>query len=436
MIKTSITLRELRRKIYIKAKAEQSHRFWGLYVHVYKMETLATAYQMAKANKGAPGIDGTNFRQIEQMGVEAFLVQIQDELRTETYRPQRNRIVEIPKPNGKTRRLGIPVIRDRVVQNALRLILEPVFEADFQDGSYGYRPRRTINQAIERANRAIVQEKSRVIDLDLKSYFDSVRHHLLLGKIAKRIDDDRIMHLLKLILKAGGRVGVPQGGTLSPLLSNIYLNEVDKMLEKAKRSTMKNGFTYIEYIRFADDLVVLVNWHPYQDWLWKGIDRRLREELGKLQAEINEEKTRYVNLREKEHFNFLGFRFFRKERQGKKPKSLNIPKAEARTKLLSSLKEVFRRKISNPIAEVVEIINPILRGWLNYYRMGNSSHTFGYVKRWVIEKVRRHIMRAKGRGGFGWKRWNDKELLAMHKVYSDYSIPSKRPNPYRQAILF
>jgi RNA-directed DNA polymerase len=323
-----------------------------------------------------------------------------------------------------------------VVQNALRLILEPVFEPDFQDGSYGYRPRRTPKDAIERVNNAIVCEKSRVIDLDLKNYFGSVRHHILLSKIAGRINDDRIMRLLKLILKAGGKRGVPQGGSLSPLMSNIYLNEVDKMLEKAKRVTTEKGkYTRIEYARWADDLVVLVGWHSQQDWLWKGIDRRIREELKKLEVEINEEKTRYVYLNRQEQFSFLSFNFLRKTREGKKPKSLCMPKMEARTKLIAKLREVFRRKVSRPIAEVVALINPILRGWLNYFRMGNSSRAFSCVKRWVIEKIRRHIMRAKGRGGFGWKRWNDKELLAMHKVYSDYTIPSKRPNPYRQAML-
>lgn len=437
MTKTSITLRDLRRRIYFKAKAEESHRFWGLYVHVYKMETLATAYQMAKANKGASGIDGKTFADIEQSGVETMLLQLQEELRTESYLPQRNREVKIPKPNGKTRTLGIATIRDRVVQNALRLILEPVFEPDFQDGSFGYRPRRTPKDAIERVNNAIVCEKSRVIDLDLKNYFGTVRHHILLSKIAKRINDDQIMRVLKLILKAGGKLGVPQGGSLSPLMSNIYLNDLDKMLEKAKLvSTEKGKYTRIEYARWADDLVVLVGWHSDLNWLWKGVDRRIREELKKLEVEINEEKTKYVYLNRKGRFGFLGFNFIRKKREGKRPKSLCVPKMEARTKLFAKLREVFRRKVSRPIAEVVAQINPILRGWLNYFRTGNSSRAFSYVKRWVIEKIRRHVMRAKGRRGFGWKRWDDKELLSMHKVYSDYTIPSKRPNPYRQAILF
>ena len=215
MIKTSITLQELRRKIYIKAKADKTHRFWGLYVHVCKQSTLEEAYQMVKRNNGAAGIDGMTFDDIERTGVRNFLQSIQEELINNSYQPVRNRIKEIPKANGKTRKLGIPTIKDRVVQGAVKLIIEPVFEADFQEGSYGYRPKRTAHQAIERVAEAVVKEKTRVIDLDLKSYFDTVKHHILLDKVAKRIADDKIMSLLKQMLKAGGREGVPQGGVIA-----------------------------------------------------------------------------------------------------------------------------------------------------------------------------------------------------------------------------
>jgi RNA-directed DNA polymerase len=233
MKKASIGLQDLRRKIYLKAKSDKTWRFWGLYVHVCKMETLQWAYGDAKENNGVPGIDGVAFDDIEKAGVEAFLEQIQNELVSGTYRPMRNRIKEIPKDKDKVRVLGIPAIRDRVVQGALKLILEPIFEADFQKGSYGYRPKRTAHAAIDRVAKAVVKNKTRVIDLDLKAYFDNVRHDILLKKVAERVNDDKVMRLLKLILKAGGKRGVPQGGVISPLLSNIYLNEVDKMLERA-----------------------------------------------------------------------------------------------------------------------------------------------------------------------------------------------------------
>ena len=190
MTKAPISLQDLRRRLYVKAKAEPSWRFWGLYVHVCKMETLREAYAMAKKNDGAPGIDGVTFEAIEEQGVEAFLEQIQDELNQRTYVPLPARKKEIPKDGGKVRVLSIPAIRDRVVQGALKLILEPIFEADFQPGSYGYRPKRTAHEAVDRVAQAIVQQKTRVIDIDLRSYFDNVRHDLLLAKVARRVDDE------------------------------------------------------------------------------------------------------------------------------------------------------------------------------------------------------------------------------------------------------
>lgn len=253
MIKAPVALQDLRRKIYAKAKADASWRFWGLYVHVCKMETLRTAFERAKENDGAPGIDGVTIAAIEEQGVESFLGQIRDELTQRTYQPMRVRKREIPKDGGtKVRILSIPTIRDRVVQGALKLILEPIFEADFQSGSYGYRPKRTAHEAINRVAQAIVQRKTRVIDLDLRSYFDGVRHDVLLAKVAKRVKDGDVMHLLKIVLKATGTKGVPQGGVISPVLSNLYLNEIDRMLERAKESTRCGKYTFIEYARFAD----------------------------------------------------------------------------------------------------------------------------------------------------------------------------------------
>ena len=309
MIKASVSLQYLRRRIYVKAKAEPSWRFWGLYVHVCKMETLFLAYDMAKKNDGAPGIDGVTFEDIEAQGIATFLVQIQDELMGRTYVPLPARKQEIPKGDGKFRILSIPAIRDRVVQGALKLILEPVFEADFQPGSFGYRPKRMAKEAVNRVAQAIVQAKTRVIDLDLRAYFDTVRHELLLRKVAQRINDEDVMHLLKVMLKASGKQGVPQGGVISPLLSNLYLNEVDRMLERAKEVTRYGKYTYIEYARFADDMVILVDAHRRHDWLMKAVEKRLREEFAKLQVEINEEKSSIVDLSRGESFGFLGFEF-------------------------------------------------------------------------------------------------------------------------------
>src|ERR1035441_2377696 len=310
MTKAPVSLQDLRRSLYVKAKAEPSWRFWGLYVHVCKMETLREAYEMARSNGGAPGIDGVTFGAIEESGAENFLVQIRDELVTNTYRPMRARKKEIPKDGGtKVRVLSIPAIRDRVVQGALKLILEPIFEADFQAGSYGYRPNRTAHEAVDRVAEAIVEEKTRIIDLDLKAYFYNVQHYLFLEKVAKRVQDDAVMHLLKMMLKATGKKGVPQGGVISPLLSNLYLTEVDRMLERAIATTRNGKFTHVQYARFADDVVILIDAHKRHDWLVTAVDKRLREELAKLRVEINEDKSRMVDLKKGESFTFLGFEY-------------------------------------------------------------------------------------------------------------------------------
>ena len=424
MTNAPVSLQDLRKRIYIKAKADKAWRFWGLYVHVCKMETLHTAYEMAKANNGAPGVDGVTFDTIKEKGVEAFLEDIRNELTTGTYRPTRNRKKEIPKGDGKVRTLGIPTIRDRVVQGALKLILEPIFEADFQEGSYGYRPKRTAHQAIQRVSEAIVFQKTQVIDVDLKSYFDTVRHDLLLKKVTERVNDDQVMHLLKLILKASGKLGVPQGGVISPLLSNIYLNEVDKMLERAKETTRNGRYTRIEYARFADDLVILVD-GCYQkcEWLVTAVYKRLLEELAKLDVQINSDKTRQVDLTQGgESFAYLGFDFCRvKTLRGKWGVRIT-PRMKARTALLFKLKEIFRRFLSQPVGRVTELINPILRGWVNYFRVGHSSRCFGYVKDWVEKKIRRHLMGARNRKGFGWNRWSSLWINRNLRIFSDYRV--------------
>jgi RNA-directed DNA polymerase len=433
MTKASSSLQDLRRGIYVKAKAEPSWRFWGLYVHVCKMEALREAYALARKNNGAPGIDGVTFEVIEAQGVEAFLERIRDELIGRAYVPLRSRRQEIPKDGGKVRVLSIPAIRDRVVQGALKLILEPIFEADFQPGSYGYRPKRTAHEAVHRVATAIVQCKTRVIDLDLRAYFDTVRHHLLLEKVARRIKDDDVMHLLKLILTASGKQGVPQGGVISPLLSNIYLTEVDRMLERAKEATRNGKYTYVEYARFADDLVVLIDAHPRHAWLLGAVTRRLREEFAKLQVEVNEEKSRTVNLDRSESFGFLGFDFRRlRSVQRQVWRAHYTPKLKKRTALLRKLKEVFRRYQSQPVDRVVELINPVLRGWVNYFAVGHSSECFSFIKDWVEKKIRRHMGRSRNRRGFGWKRWSRRWLYEELKLFNGYRVrraaaPKARP---------
>lgn len=422
MRKASIGLQDLRRRIYIKAKAEKSWRFWGLYSHMCKLETLHEAYKLAKNNKGAPGIDGVTFEAIEAQGVERFLEQIQTEMVQRTYKPQRVRKVGIPKSGGKVRILSIPTIRDRVVQGALKLILEPVFEADFQPGSFGYRPKKSAHDAVQRVKEAILQGKTHVVDLDLRAYFDNVRHHIMLEKVARRVNDDDVMRLLKMVMKVTGKKGVPQGGVISPLLSNIYLNEVDKMLQRAKEVTRFGKWTYVEYARFADDLVILIDSHPRKRWLREAVAKRLGEELAKLEVEVNEEKSRTVDLAQKGSFGFLGFQFHRIRSRKGKWMPLCIPQTKKRTVLLRKLKEVFQRFRSQPTHLLIERINPILRGWVNYFSLGNSSRCFSFVRSWVEKKVRRHLMKARGRKGFGWKRWSRQWLYEELGLFCDYRV--------------
>jgi RNA-directed DNA polymerase len=427
MIKPPISLQDLRRSLYVKAKAEPAWRFWGLFVHVCKMETLREAYKVAKSNDGAPGSDGVTFDAIKTAGVESFLKQIRDELVSNTYRPMRARKKEIPKDGGKVRVLSIPAIRDRVVQGALKLILEPIFEADFQPGSFGYRPKRTAHQAVNRVAQAIVESKTRIIDIDLSAYFDNVQHFLLLGKVARRVRDNDVMHLLNMMLKATGKQGVPQGGVISPMLSNLYLTEVDRMLERAIGATRNGKYTYVQYARFADDVVILIDSYRRHGWLVKAVEKRLREELAKLQVEINDEKSRIVDLAVGESFAFLGFEFRRILSRKGVWRPHYTPRLKKRTALLEKLKEIFRRYVSQPVDRVIDLINPVLRGWVNYFAVGHSSRCFSFIKDWVEKKIRRHLMRARNRKGFGWKRWSRKWVYQTLGLYHGYRV--RRPLP-------
>lgn len=427
MIKTSITLQDLRRKIYIKAKAEKAHRFWGIYVHVCKMETLQEAYVQAKRNDGAPGVDDITFDMIESAGRATFLERIQQELETGTYKPLRNRLCTIPKGDGKMRTLSIPTIKDRVVQGALKLVLEPIFEADFQKGSYGYRPNRDPHQAIESMKQALLMGKTYVIDADIKTFFDSVRHDILFKQVAQRVKDNQIMHLLKMICKSCGKRGIPQGGSLSPLLANIFLTEIDKMLEKAKETTARKsrtGLTYtnVGYVRFADDLVIVVDDHPKNEWLREGLLRRLREELTKLDLQLNMKKTRCVKTAAGESFTFLGFDVRLVKALSGKIRPQITPTKKAKSKLVAKVRDICWRYRSKPIVLAIKHLNPIIRGWVNYFRMGNSARCFKNMKRWIDRKVRRLLARAGKKKGFGWKRWNKDFIYDTLKLFNDYGV--------------
>jgi RNA-directed DNA polymerase len=261
----------------------------------------------------------------------------------------------------------------------------------------------------------------------LRAFFDNVRHHLLFEKVARRVSDPEVMHLLKLLVKATGKKGLSQGGVLSPVLSNLYLNDVDRMLERAQDATRRGAYTYVEYARFADDLVILVDAYAQHDWLHKAVDRRLRGELAKLHVDVNEEKSRYVDLAKGENFGFLGFEFRRVRSLQGKWQPCYSPKLKQRTVLLRKLKEVFRRFDSQPVERVVQLINPILRGWVNYFAFGTASRCFSFVKDWVEKKVRRQLMRARSRKGLGWKRWSRRWLYDELGLFNDYRVRHATP---------
>ena len=322
--------------------------------------------------------------------------------------------------------LSMPTIRDRVVQGACKLMLEPIFEAAVQPGADGYRPKRSAYDAVLRVAEAIVQYKTRVIDVDVQAYFDHSRYHLLLAQVAQRVNDPDVLHVLTLMLQASGKKGVAQGGVLSPLLSHLSLTAVDRMLERAKEVTHRGPYPSREYARCADDLVIVVDAYPQHDWLLKAVDRRLREELATLQVTINEEKSRIVDLAQGASFRFLGFDFRRvRSRQGAW-RAWYPPRLKKRTALVRKLKEIFRRYRSQPIDRVIQLIHPLLRGWVRYVAVGDASRCFGFVKDWVEKKVRRHLMRARKRKGFGWKRWRRQWLYQRLGLCNTYRVHRPR----------
>ena len=425
MTKAPIGLQELRRRIYRKAKSDETHRFWGMFVHVAKIETLEEAYQIAKRNDGAPGLDGQTFEDIEAAGLSLFLAQLREELLSDRYQPQANRRVEIPKDNGKVRMLSIPCIRDRVVQGALKLVLEPIFEADFCPNSYGFRPQRSPHRALAEVRRSVLRRMTTVLDVDLSRYFDTIRHSVLLDKIAKRVQDPQVMHLIKQIIKVDGNVGVAQGGPFSPLAANIYLNEVDWAFEAIRRKTAEGPFEAVNYHRFADDIVITVSGHhSKRGWAQRAL-QRLEEQLAPLGVELNREKTQVVDTLKGDAFGFLGFDLRRvRKRDGQGYFILMTPKKKARKAIKAKIREIIRTGGALPAQEIVERINAAVAGWVNYFRVGNASRAFSEVRDYVEMKVRTLLTRRKRRRkrSVGWRRWSNEYLYGVLGLFWGWKI--------------
>jgi RNA-directed DNA polymerase len=418
-------LQDLRRRIYRKAKSDKTHRFWGIFVHVTKMQTLEEAYRIAKGNGGAPGIDGQSFEAIEASGVSGFLKEIREDLVTGKYQPKPNRRVDIPKENGKVRTLQIPCIRDRVVQGALKLILEVIFEADFCPNSYGFRPGRSPHLALAQVRRSVLRRMSTVIDVDLSKYFDTIRHSILLDKIAKRVQDPKVMHLVKQILKAAGKIGVPQGGPFSPLAANIYLTEIDWMFDTIRRETAQGPYEAVNYHRFADDLVITVSGHQTKrGWAQRAL-QRLEEQLTPLGVTLNREKTKIVDTLKEEAFGFLGFDLRRKRKREKAGYYVCMtPKKKARKAIKAKIRDIIATGGALTAAEIVTRINAAVAGWVNYFRVGNSSRAFSEVRDYMEMKIRSLLSRRKRRRkcSTGWRRWSNEYLYGILGLYWDWKL--------------
>lgn len=425
MRKAPSSLQDLRRQIYRKAKSEKTHRFWGLFVHIATTETLAEAYQQAKRNGGAPGPDGQTFADIKAAGCESFLEALRDELRAGTYQPQPNRAVEIPKGEGKVRKLQIPCIRDRVVQGALKLILEAIFEVDFCPNSYGYRPRRSPHQALAEVRRSLLRRRSTVIEVDVARYFDTIRHSLLLEQIARRVQDPAVLHLVKQILKAGGKIGVPQGGPVSPLAANISLNEVDWAFDAIRRRTAQGTYEAVNYHRFADDSVITVSGHhTKRGWAARAL-QRLQEHLARLGVEVNLEKTAVVDTVRGETLGFLGFEFRRvRRRTGDGPFILLTPRKKARLAIKTRLRELLCHGGATPLKELIAQLNTLLAGGVQYFRVGNARRALSEIRDYVEMKVRTLWTRRKRRRkrSVGWRRWSNEYLYNALGLFWDWKL--------------
>ncbi|MGM8366041.1 group II intron reverse transcriptase/maturase, partial [Virgibacillus sp. W0181] len=368
---------------------------------------------------------GQSFDDVEHEGVDSFLENIQEELQEGTYQPQSNRKVDIPKANGKMRTLQIPTIRDRVVQGALKLIMEAIFETDFCPNSYGFRPNRSPHQALAEVRRSVLRRMTTVIDVDLSRYFDTIRHHILLGKIAKRIQDPQVMHLIKQVIKVTGKIGVPQGGPFSPLAANIYLNDVDWAFDAIRRKTADGNYEAVNYHRFADDIVITVSGHSSKrGWADLAL-KRLWENLEPLGVELNVEKTRMVNVLKGESFAFLGFDLRRLPNRKRTGYFIMMtPRKKTRTALKAKIREVIQNGGAKPAEDIVKQINQILAGWVNYFRVGNSSRAFSEIRDYTEMKIRTLLTRRKRRRkrSIGWQRWSNGYLYGILGLYWDWKV--------------
>ncbi len=414
---TTDTVQELQRKLYQKAKSNNKFRFYALYDKIYRMDVLSKAWAKVRANQGSAGIDGQTIEEIEQGGVDIFLVGIHQELRAKTYRPQPARRNYIPKPDGTKRPLAIPTIKDRIVQTSLRLVIEPVFEADFEDCSYGFRPNRSAQQAALEVRKYLNFGYKEVIETDIEDCFGSIPHQELLNMAAKRIVDGKVLWLIKLFLKAGvmegGNIrtddkGAPQGGAISPLLANIYLNNIDKGWKPISK--------FARLIRYADDLVIMSKYKA------EGYKIGLERIVSRMKLSLKVEKTRIISA-ERESFDFLGFTF-RRGLSGKTKKMTTYfyPSRKAVNAIKRRIRQVvdYRRPVK--AEQITRELKPVIRGWVNYFRFANSSGKFGDIRFYTAQRIRKFMCRRRQKSGYGYKQYPDNYLYQKLGLYNDYRV--------------
>jgi RNA-directed DNA polymerase len=399
-LQTPVKIRALQRKLYLKAKEEPTCRFYLLYDKIYREDILAHAYHLAKSNYGAPGVDGQTFEMIESGNLEKWFDGIRKELRDKTYKPQPVRRVMIDKPGGGQRPLGIPTIRDRTVQAAAKLVLEPIFEADLEPEAYGYRPKRSAHDAIKKVHKLLCEGFTDVVDADLSKYFDKIPHRALLQSIARRIVDRAVLHLLKMWLKVpveerdekgnrrltGGRkntCGTPQGGVVSPVLANLYMN---RFLKYWRISGQKERLQ-AHVVNYADDFVILSRGKADQALNWT------RSVVTKLGLTLNEAKTSIKEAR-KESFNFLGYTFgphhYRKDGHwylGASPSKKSV------ARLRGKVGDLLKPSNVAPWPEVRDKLNSMLQGWAAYFSYGTRLMAYRAVDHYVLESVRHFLQR-------------------------------------------
>jgi RNA-directed DNA polymerase len=394
-------VRRLQVKLYQAAKQSPARRFHALYDKVYRDDVLHRAWEQVRRNRGAAGVDGVTIAQVEAAGVDQFLSVLAEEIKAERYYPLPSRRVWIPKPQGDQRPLGVPALRDRIVETAAKIVLEPIFEADFMECSYGYRPKRSAHQALDRLREEVRRGRRWVVDADIKSFFDVLDHQRLMECLRERLNDRRILRLLRGWLKAGvldgqtllhPEVGTPQGAIISPLLANVYLTRLDRAWEREHRS---KGVL----LRFADDLVILC-WTKTEA---EAALQTLRQVLATLGLEVAEAKTQIVQLKpENPGIDFLGFhhRIVRSFRHPKLHFLARWPSQKAMRTARARIRELTdRRWLLLPVSEVVAGVNRFLRGWGSYFRRGNSTNHFKKIDEYVVERLSRFISKKHGRVG-------------------------------------